>query len=558
MQIGKANRAPPAMTGAHGERVLVLAPSGVDAEVLCRALFAAGIEALECETLHELHDRVREGAAGAILADEMLDAAGIATVLTILDRQPEWSDLPLIVMARHGQEQGRAWRLLRKMNGAAHAVLLERPVHTVTLVSAVSAALRSRARQYQVRDELARLRRTEEELRESERRLRELTATLEGRVAERTAELERQTLQLRLLANELTQAEQRERKSLARTVHDGLQQMLLAVKMQLPFCAGEGRAQALQKIGELVDDSMRMAHSLAYELSPPVLELSELPTALEWLARWFSENHRFDVYLDVSADFPTVAENVKVFLFNAVRELLFNAVKHSGAGEAFVLLQTAQPHMLRIEVCDEGVGFDPARLGEAVEVSGFGLFSVRERLSALGGSLEVRSSPGEGSRFIISMPAVDGESIVDTAPANESTVPDPGPARPWTRGERIRVLVVDDHLMVREGLATMIRQREGFELVGQAADGVEAIERTEDLHPDVVIMDIRMPRMDGIEATRRIKERHPQVQIIGLSLHSVPQQADAMLQAGAAVCLSKDGAAEALFDTMSAIGRGSD
>jgi DNA-binding NtrC family response regulator len=181
MEIAETNRTAAAVAGAPGERVLVLASSGVDREVLCQTLSAAGISALECETLHELRERAREGAACAILADEVLDAEGIAAVVTMLEGQPEWSDLPLIVMARQGQEQGRGWRLLRKMNGAAHTVVLERPVHTVTLVSAVRAALRSRARQYQIRDELARLRRTEEELRRSERRLRELNETASQR-----------------------------------------------------------------------------------------------------------------------------------------------------------------------------------------------------------------------------------------------------------------------------------------------------------------------------------------------------------------------------------------
>jgi len=103
--------------------------------------------------------------------------------------------------------------------------------------------------------------------------------------------------------------------------------------------------------------------------------------------------------------------------------------------------------------------------------------------------------------------------------------------------------------MVREGLAGLLEQ-EGIEVVGQASDGHEAVELAGQLRPDVVTMDISMPRMNGIEATRRIKSELPHVQVIGLSMHGDKEQGAAMYEAGASAYLKKDGPSHELLMTI--------
>lgn len=110
----------------------------------------------------------------------------------------------------------------------------------------------------------------------------------------------------------------------------------------------------------------------------------------------------------------------------------------------------------------------------------------------------------------------------------------------------VRVLVVDDHVILREGLAELLRGEQGIHVVGEAADGVEAVELTGQLEPDVVLMDVSMPRMDGIEATRIICAAKPHVRVIALSMHQDETIKSAMNEAGAAAYVSKSGDAELL------------
>jgi signal transduction histidine kinase len=254
---------------------------------------------------------------------------------------------------------------------------------------------------------LLRLQEAEQNLRETEKQLRQLNESLEQRIADRTAELEQQTERLRQLTAELISAEQEERKRLARTLHDGLQQLLIAAEINLSLVTQVDDPEALEQTQELLAKAKQAARSLAYELAPPALYESNFSEALVWLARWFGENHRFQIAIDVSEELLIASENTKVFLFNAIRELLLNSVKHSGVHEARVRCIKDEDGRLRIEVHDNGNGFDPAYLDNLAEIEkGFGLLSIRERLIALGGSLKITSAPGAGAHFVINFPLV--------------------------------------------------------------------------------------------------------------------------------------------------------
>jgi two-component system CheB/CheR fusion protein len=175
----------------------------------------------------------------------------------------------------------------------------------------------------------------------------------------------------------------------------------------LGMTAGGQVKQATSEIGKLLDESISATRFLTAELSPSVLHDLGLAAGLEWLARWMAEKHGIQVNLTAVKDIPAPAEDVKVLLFESVRELLFNAVKHANVSSVSVNLGQVEGNALRITVSDAGTGFDPASLKLAGQIGGgFGLFSIRERLDLIGGNLEIDSAPGKGSRFILTAPSV--------------------------------------------------------------------------------------------------------------------------------------------------------
>ena len=116
-----------------------------------------------------------------------------------------------------------------------------------------------------------------------------------------------------------------------------------------------------------------------------------------------------------------------------------------------------------------------------------------------------------------------------------------------TGEDKIRILVVDDHAVVRQGITALLGLHPDIEMVGEAGDGQEAVEKARQLHPDVILMDINMPKMDGIQATRIIHSEFPYIRIIGLSIHDKEDQADQMIQAGASAYCTKDGSTDELL-----------
>ncbi len=123
--------------------------------------------------------------------------------------------------------------------------------------------------------------------------------------------------------------------------------------------------------------------------------------------------------------------------------------------------------------------------------------------------------------------------------------------------KRIRVLVVDDHAIVRQGLVRLLTAEPDLEVVGEAAGGHAAVALTSQLLPDVVIMDVSMREGNGVEATRAIHAELPQVQVIGLSMFDETEQGEKMRQAGAVGYVSKMAPSETLVTAVRACRPGS-
>ncbi|MHC4403238.1 MAG: sensor histidine kinase [Planctomycetota bacterium] len=248
-------------------------------------------------------------------------------------------------------------------------------------------------------------------LKASERQLELVNETLERRVAERTSEAEHRAAQLRVLASELTLAEQRERRRLAQTLHDHFQQLLVAAKLKMGLLLRrteeEGSRRLLRQLGELLDDLINASRSLTVKLSPPILDHAGLSAALEWLAQQMEENHGLRVTLDAQTDAEPQSEEIRILVFQAVRELLFNVVKHARVDGASVTVTQPTDQQLCVVVTDSGAGFDASELETTSTFEGgFGLFSVRERIRLMGGRVDVHAAPGKGTRVSIVAPLV--------------------------------------------------------------------------------------------------------------------------------------------------------
>jgi PAS domain S-box-containing protein len=360
---------------------------------------------------------------------------------------------------------------------------------------------------------------------------------------DRTAELERRTVQLRQLASDLTLAEQHAREQLAKTLHDGLQQLLVAASINLDLQprsdAPRGTpADLLVQTKRLVDDAIAAARSLSFELSPPMLKTSGLSAALAWLANWNREKYGLEVRLSTNPLADSPRDDIRTLLFESVRELLFNVVKHAQVHQVTVDAALGPDDTLCITVTDDGVGFDPASLGTrtAAGHGGLGLFSIRERLTLLDGRFEVESSPGHGTRFRLIAPRLHSQnaSIAEDLPASHDRVTLAGLA---AASVALRILIVDDHAKMRAALRAVLDRAE-FDVVGEAADGLEAIAQARALEPDVILMDVSMPRLDGIETTRRLCREFPFTQILGVSMQA-RTDSHPILQAGAAELFTK-------------------
>jgi signal transduction histidine kinase/ActR/RegA family two-component response regulator len=464
-------------TPGRDELVLVLLPTSKDAERTCAALSGVGIACLSCKDLADLCRAIAVGAGAALLTEEVVAGDRSGCLATTLHDQPTWSDLPLVVLARE-KAQGRE-ALRESMN----VTLVERPLRMRSLVSVLRAALRGRRRQYEVRDHLGERLRAAEALQDQDRRKDEFLALLAHELRNPLAPLRNGLQVMRLAANDTNAVAQ------ARAMMDRqLEHMVRLIDDLLDIARISQNKMELRRSRVLLADVV----SSAVETARPAIEAAGHELTLSLPQR--------SLFLD--ADLTRLAQ---VF-----SNLLTNSARYTDRGGRIWLSAERQGSEVIVVVRDTGIGipadalpriFDMfSQVDRSIERStgglGIGLALVKGLVEMHNGTVAAMSDgPGKGSAFTVKLPALANqtEPVAAVPSGNGHT----------TAGPRRRILVVDDNRDSARSMALML------ELLGNdvrsAHDGVEAVEAAEAFCPQVILMDVGMPRLNGLDATRRIR-----------------------------------------------------
>ena len=479
-------------------RVLVLAPLGKDAALTCTVLGHAGIECEICADLACVARELDRG-AGAILLTEEAIAYGSESLAGIIARQAPWSDLPILVLTRHGADPDTLAHAVRELG---NVILLERPIRVAALVSTVRSALRARDRQYRARAHLFERDRAVSALEQADRRKDEFLATLAHELRNPLAPIRNSVHILRLAAP-----------------NEGSAYLLEIMERQVGYMV------------RLVDDLLEVSRITRgkIELRKERVELSVVIQAAVETARPLVESARHELTITLTHE-PLYLEADRVRLAQVFANLLNNAAKYTDEGGRIWITTAREDDTAVVTVRDSGVGisaasiprvFDMFMQGDATRARGgdglgIGLTLARTLAEMHGGTVEARSEGlGKGSEFVVRLPLAD-----DSRPAPPEF---PAAAPHAVRGQA-RVLVVDDS---RDGADSL---RVLLELLGAEVrveyDGLAALEAFDTYRPQLVLLDIGMPGMDGFEVARRLRQRPESRNVTLIALTGWGQEKD--------------------------------
>jgi CheY-like chemotaxis protein len=271
-------------------------------------------------------------------------------------------------------------------------------------------------------------------------------------------------------------------------------------------------------IGEavaMVRNIEQEVRSLCYLLHPPLLDELGLASALRWYVEGFNKRCQIKVSLETPARLRRLPRDKEMALFRVVQESLTNILRHSGSLTARIEVREA-PGQILLCVEDEGRGIDRATLAKienGKETLGVGIPGTRERLLQFGGQLEIHSGP-QGTRVVASIPVEQERGGERSEPSVVEHGSDKRAPRSDNRRTRKRILVVDDHEVIRQGIRALLAEQEDLEVCGEAQDGMEAVLKTRDLNPDLIIMDLTMPQVGGLSAAYRIRQMGSESKIL--------------------------------------------
>jgi PAS domain S-box-containing protein len=240
--------------------------------------------------------------------------------------------------------------------------------------------------------------------------------------------------QLRGLTLELAQTERRERHRLAQLLHDHLQQLLVGATFSIEVLRRKFRSVSAQKTIEqlalTLSEALEVSRVTVMELSPPIFHAKGLRAGLEWLGSQMYQKYGLNVAVEMAGHAEPEDEQIRMFLFEAVRELLLNIIKHAKVDRARVRIRPLENDEIEVTVTDNGAGFDATRFElEDSPPEGFGLFNIRERVKFLQGRMEIESFHEGGSRFTLIVPSGGWQEAADPFP-EAKPLPRSGSSRP--------------------------------------------------------------------------------------------------------------------------------
>ncbi|HEY2728836.1 MAG TPA: hybrid sensor histidine kinase/response regulator [Polyangia bacterium] len=456
--------------------VLVLTPAGRDAALAARALEQAGIQVVVCQDGEALAARVAGGAGAALVAEDALSPEIVAELVDILGAQPPWSDFPFLIFTERAATARENQRALETFGGLGNVTALERPLHMLTMISALRAALRARARQYAARDAL--------EERDREVRQRDQFLAMLGH------ELRNPLGALRNAAQMLQRDEETVRR---------LERPVAVIDRQI------------HHLTRLVDDLLDVARvttgKIALQRTP--IDLGAVCFGLVEESRRASHERGLELFFEASGG-PVFVLGDRVRLEQIVNNLLTNALKYTPTGgRVTVSVETSSDGgeaVLRIADTGTGIHADALRtifepftqsertLDRAQGGMGLGLSVVRTLVRLHGGAVAATSlGLGRGTTFTVRLPLAE-----PLAPdADDLTL-----HTDWKIPRR-RILIVEDGADNRETLQELLESL-GHE-VHVAIDGVEGVARALAVRPEIALVDIGLPLIDGFEVARRVR-----------------------------------------------------
>jgi len=511
------------------QRILLLAIKGRDADVIDQLLTRVGHESVICESGEALAREARRGAAIAVVTEESLLDADLSGLGAWLDDQPSWSDFPFVLLAtkRAGRRPRDALRMLEQLG---NVVVLERPVHSDTLASAVNSAMRGRSRQYEARRRL-------EELQLAEGRLTNLNGSLEARIAERTEELSSANNQLmqEVAVRERAQAALAQSQKMEAVgqltggiAHD-FNNLLTVIFGNLELIQRRTEDEKTAKLADFARQAAERAAKLTHQLlafsrtqnlTLKAVDLNGLVTGMhDLLDRTIGPMVRIEMVLDAAEPWALADANQ---LELAILNLSINARDSMTEGGVLTISSTRQMAQgsdlapgdyAVISVTDTGSGIPPELMAKVFDPffttkpigkgTGLGLSQVYGIAQQSGGTVRLSSVEGRGTTVEIWLP---------TAAAVVSAPEDVFRAEADAEGPHQRILVVDDDDAVRRFIVECL-QSLGYS-VDEAADGEAGLRVLQGSRPDLLIVDYAMPGMTGVDVVLKARVVAPGVPIL--------------------------------------------